>query len=77
MVDYRALVATLVRYYVFLVIAAICSILYLLPDFRNSRLTIAAIMGTLFLVYIVIRDQEQIGEPVVQEKIVYKSITNA
>jgi heme A synthase len=77
MVDYRALVAALVRYYVFLVIGGLCAILYLLPEFSKSRLTIAAILGTLFLVYIVIRDQEQIGEPVVQKKIAYKSITNA
>ena len=61
MVDYRALVATLVRYYVFLVIAGICAIAYLLPDFSNTRLIIAAILVILLLVYIVIRDQEQIG----------------
>lgn len=64
MVDYRALVATLVRYYVFLVIGGLCAIAYLLPDFKNSRLTIAAILVVLLLVYVVIRDQEQIGEPV-------------
>lgn len=64
MVDYRALVAALVQYYVFLVIGAICAIAYMLPDFKNSRLTIAAILVILLLVYIVIREQEQIGEPV-------------
>ena len=59
MVDYRELVATLVRYYVFLVIGGLCAIAYLLPDFSNSRLTIAAIVVILSLVYLVIRDQRQ------------------
>jgi hypothetical protein len=64
MVDYRALVATLVRYYVFFVIGGLCAIAYLLPDFSNSRLTIVAIIVVLSLVYLIIREQQQIGEPI-------------
>jgi len=58
MVDYRAIVAFLVQYYVFVVIAGMSAILYMLPDFQNSRLSILAVIVVLALLYLVILDRE-------------------
>jgi exosortase/archaeosortase len=58
MFDYRALVALLVQYYVFVVFFGLSAIAYLLPDYKNSRITILSIIIILFTLYVVIKDEE-------------------
>jgi len=56
--DYRAIVAFLVRYYVFVVFFGLSAIAYMLPDYKNSRISILGMIIFLLLIYLVIRDHD-------------------
>jgi exosortase/archaeosortase len=57
-IDYRALVAFLVRYYVFVVFFGLSAIAYWLPDYKNSHLSILGMLIFLLMIYLVIRDRD-------------------
>ncbi len=57
-VDHRAVLAFLIRYYVFVVFFGLALIAYLLPDYKNSYVTIISTIICLLTLYLVIKDQE-------------------
>ena len=57
-VDYRGVLALLIRYYVFVVFFGLALIAYLLPDYKNSYVTIISTIIFLLTLYLVIKDQE-------------------
>ena len=57
-IDSRALLAFLVRYYVFFVFFGLSAIALMIPDYKNSRISILGIIIALFMVLAVIRDHD-------------------
>lgn len=56
--DQRAIVAFLVRYYVFVVFFGLSAIAYMLPDYENSRISILGMIIFLLMIYLVVRDHD-------------------
>ena len=56
--DQRAIVAFLVRYYVFVVFFGLSAIAYWLPDYENSRISILGMIIFLLMIYLVVRDRD-------------------
>ena len=56
--DQRAIVAFLVRYYVFVVFFGLSAIAYWIPDYENSRISILGMIIFLLSIYLVIRDHD-------------------
>lgn len=56
--DQRAIVAFLVRYYIFVVFFGLSAIAYWLPDYKNSQLSILGMIIFLLMIYLVIRDHD-------------------
>ena len=56
--DQRAIVAFLVRYYVFVVFFGLSAIAYWLPDYENSRISILGMIIFLLMIYSVVRDRD-------------------